>query len=239
LSGFTQNVAFKFLTMSHFYNLNSKYKHLIYKFTIIFSSLHTCIGFSYYTESYGNVTEAHLADIHTLNHTVWPLQTGYVGLEVQNLNQYVELFKDCLVNLQNYQGINLVGISSPVYISRFDVEIIRCIMGYRSVKTYPVTRYFEKHINRKTYCTSPNKSSFVNYEYKTTKPSWSCFAQFDLFHPEVHQAPHFFYQEATLFGKNIIQPYLYDYGKKDTGNGKIFVLYHKFSVTHFVRYCLK
>jgi len=51
----------------------------------------------------------------------WPLQAGFPGLQIKNLNEYVSLFSHCLVNIQNYQGIEIIGIESPVYITRFDV----------------------------------------------------------------------------------------------------------------------
>jgi len=51
----------------------------------------------------------------------WPLQAGYPGLIIENLNEYVSLFSHCLVNIQNYQGIEIIGIQSPVYLTRFDV----------------------------------------------------------------------------------------------------------------------
>jgi len=51
----------------------------------------------------------------------WPLKAGYPGLTINNLNEYVSYFSHCLVNIQNYQGIEIIGINSPVYITRFDV----------------------------------------------------------------------------------------------------------------------
>jgi len=51
----------------------------------------------------------------------WPLQAGYPGLAIKNLNEYVSLFSHCLINIQNYQGIEIVGIQSPVYLTRYDV----------------------------------------------------------------------------------------------------------------------
>jgi len=51
----------------------------------------------------------------------WPLQAGYPGLTIKNLDEYVSLFSHCLVNIQNYQGVEIIGIKSPVYITRFDV----------------------------------------------------------------------------------------------------------------------
>jgi len=56
----------------------------------------------------------------------WPLQAGYLGLHIKNLNEYVSLFSHCLVNIQNYQGIEIIGIQSPVYITRYDVEFTPC-----------------------------------------------------------------------------------------------------------------
>jgi len=55
----------------------------------------------------------------------WPLQAGYPGLAVKNLNEYVSLFSHCLVNIQNYQGIEIIGIKSPVYLTRFDVANLK------------------------------------------------------------------------------------------------------------------
>jgi len=54
----------------------------------------------------------------------WPLKAGYPGLAIANLNEYVSLFSHCLVNIQNYQGIEIIGIKSPIYITRFDVALL-------------------------------------------------------------------------------------------------------------------
>jgi len=54
----------------------------------------------------------------------WPLQAGYPGLAIKNLNEYVSLFSNCLVNIQNYQGIEIIGIKSPIYITRFEMAYL-------------------------------------------------------------------------------------------------------------------
>jgi len=204
-----------------FCKLGSRYKnYLLYKFATMFLYFHRGTGdkdeFSLFTNQYANVTTAHLAEMFTLNHTVWPMQTGYIGLEIQNLNDYVELFKHCLINIQNYQGIELVGLRTPVYITRFDVDIIRCITR-SGIHFATVTIHLRRHTNQERFC---KLRSYFKYEHKTTKPGWSCFVQFDLFHPEVHQAPHFFHKEAVLYGRNVINPHFYEFGT--TAIGKVF-----------------
>jgi len=73
----------------------------------------------------------------------WPLQAGYHGLAVKNLNQYVSLFSHCLVNLQNYQGIEIIGIKSPVYITRFDVAYLEnCYYLFIPDKT----RFYDRRV---------------------------------------------------------------------------------------------
>jgi len=68
------------------------------------------------------LTEPDLLDLTRNSESAqWPLKAGYPGLHIKNLNEYVSLFSHCLVNIQNYQGIEIIGISSPVYLTRFDV----------------------------------------------------------------------------------------------------------------------
>jgi len=70
----------------------------------------------------------------------WPLQAGYSGLSIKNLDEYVSLFSHCLVNIQNYQGIEIIGIKSPVYITRFDVALVPCSNLKMLMLDYDITR---------------------------------------------------------------------------------------------------
>jgi len=69
----------------------------------------------------------------------WPLQAGYPGLSIKNLDEYVSLFSHCLVNVQNYQGIEIIGIKSPVYLTRFDVAKLQFCFYYKSKRRNMVT----------------------------------------------------------------------------------------------------
>jgi len=114
-----------------------------------------------FLKTHGNVNWTELSDLN-FNHTVWPLQKGTPGLTISNLNEYVELFKFCLINLQNFQGIELIGITTPVYITRFDVDLIRCnTEGTRTIEIEEI--YFGKHVNQTNYCDSPTRQ--VKYEH--------------------------------------------------------------------------
>jgi len=122
----------------------------------------------------------------------WPLQAGYPGLAISNLNEYVSLFSHCLVNVQNYQGIEIIGIQSPVYTTRFDVANLEYCYG-------PSESYRSKNLHRFYFGQIPPKSEqhcLINYElfiqYKdiSMKSRFYCRAYFDLFFPEPADAPH-------------------------------------------------
>jgi len=118
----------------------------------------------------------------------WPLQAGYPGLSIKNLNEYVSLFSHCLVNIQNYQGIEIIGIESPVYITRFDVAFLlvcddpSVFSGYNSTR-----RFFFGRIPPKS---NRSCSQAIKYTDKSLHARWYCTAQFDLFYPEPFEAPH-------------------------------------------------
>jgi len=155
----------------------------------------------------------------------WPLQAGYPGLTIQNLNEYVSLFSHCLVNIQNYQGIEIIGIKSPVYITRFDVAMLKvCKQPLGLLSFYQTHRFFYGKIPPKSQrnC-SLDYDQAIKYTDKSINARWTCSAQFDLFFPErvdvpqivYHsQHPHQFFsssQERSLFD---VSPY-YDYLRED------------------------
>jgi len=159
-----------------------------------------------------NVTYNAMSDFGDMNYTTWPLQEGYVGLHISNLNEYVQLFQECLVNIENHQGIDLIGITSPVLITRFDIEIVRCPRY-----TYARELAFGKRLtSSEKSCHRPPKS-FPAYDYRLTMGKWSCFAHFDLFQPEMKDAPHFFLNKVRKGKRNIFLPYSNAYPETNLG----------------------
>jgi len=122
----------------------------------------------------------------------WPLQAGYPGLSIKNLNEYVSLFSHCLVNIQNFQGIEIIGIQSPVYLTRFDVALLEVCFDPSDSFGYDDTRryFFGRIPPRSTRNCTINYYQAVKYSDKSFKARWYCTAQFDLFFPEPTEAPH-------------------------------------------------
>jgi len=99
----------------------------------------------------------------------WPLQAGYPGLSITNLNEYISLVSHCLVNIQNYQGIEIIGISSPVYLTRFDVAIMN-VSGFAdgSYCGRDYFRFFFGKIPPKSEQNCTNKySQYIKYTDKS------------------------------------------------------------------------
>jgi len=145
--------------------------------------------------------------------THWPLKAGYPGLKIENLNEYVSLFSHCLVNIQNYQGIEIVGIQSPVYITRFDAALLDyCHQSNDSYPRQEIHRFIFGATLPKTKqnCSTPEYQqirrdkaaddlfqylgvyvdNLVKYTDASFTRGWTCTAQFDLFFPEPEDAPH-------------------------------------------------
>jgi len=143
----------------------------------------------------------------------WPLKAGYPGLQIKNLNEYVSFFSHCLVNIQNYQGIEIIGIQSPVYITRFDVAVLEvCDNSTVIIKDYgpdyETRRFFFGRISPR-----PKRNCSINYEQsikyadKSIKARWYCAAQFDLFFPEPKDAPHIVHHSQGSEVPNPDEPY--------------------------------
>jgi len=132
----------------------------------------------------------------------WPLKAGYPGLNIENLNDYVSLFSHCLVNIQNYQGIEIIGIQHPVRIARFDVVYLEHCWGLSS-SFRVMYRFFYGKIPPKSEqnCISKYEEYLKDsYSDKSVTLRWYCTAHFDLFFPEPADAPHIVYysQEPTF-----------------------------------------
>jgi len=106
---------------------------------------------------------------------VWPLKAGYPGLSIENLNEYVSLFSHCLVNIQNYQGIEIIGIKSPVYITRFDVaELAVCEHTFGLISFDQTRRFFYGKVPPKSQqkC-SLDYDQFIKYTDKSVNARWT------------------------------------------------------------------
>jgi len=138
----------------------------------------------------------------------WPLQAGYSGLHIKKLNEYVSLFSHCLVNIQNYQGIEIVGIKSPVYITRFDVAYLKECYFWDGYKT---GRFFFGRIPPKSErnC-STDHSHAIKHTDKSFTARWHCTAQFDIFFPEPGEAPHIFYLSQKPQSHQDVERNLFD-----------------------------
>jgi len=145
--------------------------------------------------------------------TVWPLQEGYVGSIIPNLNDYVNLFSECLVNIQNFQGIDLEEWNVPIFLTRFDFVVK--VFSINDGKKLSSTRQssYQVYFND-IYYLSSNLSHGKYFPLKDVSPSdtikfrWSCFSKFDLFYPERKDAPIFYdhYNLYLKFEKNILGP---------------------------------
>jgi len=136
----------------------------------------------------------------------WPLKAGYPGLAIKNLNEYVSLFSHCLVNIENYQGIEIIGIQSPVYITRFDLASLPdcddSSDSFEESEDYETFRFFFGKIPSKSErnC-SIDYSQAIKYTNKSINARWTCSAQFDLFFPEPEDAPLFVDYYSNRFEK--------------------------------------
>jgi len=120
----------------------------------------------------------------------WPLQAGYPGQAIKNLNEYVSFFSHCLVNIQNYQGVEIIGVKSPVYITRFDVAYLKsCTEVSKWFGNVQTRAFLFGKIPPKSEQNCFNYYDEIEYTDKSIKSRWHCRAQFDLFFPEPADAP--------------------------------------------------
>jgi len=160
----------------------------------------------------------------------WPLQAGYPGLAITNLNEYVSLFSHCRVNIQNYQGIEIIGVKSPVYLTRYDVANLefcrRIILGV--FPRHPIfSPNIGKHTHRFLFGKIPPKSTqncsidysqFVHISDKPLATRWYCTAQLDLFFPEPKDAPH-----IVKHSQRSQEEYLFDIGHYMAAKNKDYI----------------
>jgi len=121
----------------------------------------------------------------------------------QKSNIYVSLLSHCLVNIQNYQGIEIIGIKTPVYLTRFDVAHFGngSLYNYHKKKTHRF--FFGKIPPPSDYQHSTDYEKFIKTTDKTFSARWYCRAQFDLFFPEPLDAPHVVYHSQNYKEKSL------------------------------------
>jgi len=128
--------------------------------------------------------------------TTWPLQIGYQSAIIPNLNEYLALFSNCLVNLQNFQGIDFIEWKYPIYLTRFDIAgEFFMNKNHPGHKSYSSKRFFFENVPKNLegfdYARPlQSQSSIDGRDY--LKFRFNCYAQFDLFHPEIRDAFHFY-----------------------------------------------
>jgi len=158
-----------------------------------------------YVSWYSNATETDIKRFGHITRTTWPSQHRYSLLHISNLNEYIELFEHCLINIENYQGIDISETKIPVLLTRLDIKITRCNKSdilreihYGKISNVPEicqndTLYYE-HFR-------------LPLEYKLTAGRWSCYAKFELLLPEIKEAPHIFDFKHSKGNKEVFIPY--------------------------------
>jgi len=126
--------------------------------------------------------------------TSWPLKSGFPGLTVENLNDYLSQFPHCLIAVYNYQGIEIKEWTVPIYLLRFDTVVV--LGKTRRVSPYFVP--FEKlssmhNISHESVQKAGFKWFFSVFDWRQ-----NCYAQFDLFYPEKFDAFHFYFWNSNL-----------------------------------------
>jgi len=109
--------------------------------------------------------------------TKWPLKAGYPGLAIKNLNEYVSFFSHCLVNIQNYQGIDIIGLKSPVYLTRFDVADTTKFnypSNWRDYDTETRRFLFGKIPSKSERNSSSDYDHIIKYIDKSINARWTC-----------------------------------------------------------------
>jgi len=143
--------------------------------------------------------------------TTWPLQEDYPNSRINNLNSYLSLFSECLLNVQNFQGIDLDEWAHPLFITRFDIAgIIQTDLNTNQSFLSTFQYLYDKvpsleALNDESY-------EFPDPEYikstDTIKFRWRCFAKFDIFLPERKEAMHFYHYHSRRLNEdsNILGP---------------------------------
>jgi len=123
--------------------------------------------------------------------TSWPLKSGFPGLVVVNLNEYLSLFPQCLTVVNNHQGIEILEWPNAIYLFRFDRAIKEMFYSkYNSTYNLHFDLPFEQISNMEIM---ENKtSSEMRHSIKVSESRWTCYAHFDLFYPEISDAPQFY-----------------------------------------------
>jgi len=122
-----------------------------------------------------------------------------------------------LINIENYQGIDVSETKTPVVLTRLDTQIIVC---------NKTRKYF---LSRETLYGDPNvqdNCEINNYfdehfqlpkEFKLSVGRWSCYAKFELLLPEIQEAPHILEFKRSYGNQEFFMPYNNVYGDAEPG----------------------
>jgi len=174
-----------------------------------------CIAVTSFVAWYSNVTIKEVGKHRHITHTSWPSQQSYSSLHILNLNDYIKLFEHCLINIENYQGIDVSETLIPVLMTRLDTQITRCNL---SDSFYQILTEIYFGMSVQEYCKFKewvgmglgawyDMHNKLPLEYKLTVGRWSCYAKFELLLPEIKEAPHIFDLKRTYGNKEFFMPY--------------------------------
>jgi len=172
-----------------------------------------------YLEMYSNAVEKEIERYRNISRTTWPSQLRYGSLHILNLNDYIQLFEHCLINVENYQGIDFSESKTPLLLSRLGIKITRCNL---SDETYILREIFFGKSDAQDNCEKArfyDRRDRLPFEYKFSVGRWACYAKFELLSPEIKEAPHIFRFKNVNGNKEFFIPYINLY--EDAEPGKI------------------
>jgi len=144
--------------------------------------------------------------------TTWPLKIGYQSAIIPNLNDYLALFSNSLVNIQNIQGIDFMEWKYPIYLTRFDIagEFYKD-KNHRPNEFYSSKRFFYENVPKNLegfHSARPISTERAKDGRDYLKLRYTCYTQFDLFHPEIRDAFHYYLHKMVYANKEqfIIRP---------------------------------
>jgi len=123
--------------------------------------------------------------------TSWPLKMGFPGLVIKNLNEYISRFPHCLTVVQNHQGIEMVEVSNPIYLFRYDIEAKEMV---DSDSNETSNNIYDFPFVKAPSLTGPKDITLaLSGSINVRESRWTCYAQFDIFYPKKSDAFHFYF----------------------------------------------
>jgi len=128
---------------------------------------------------------------YPLGKTLWPLQKDNPGSRIKNLNDYLSLFSRCLVNIQNFQGIDLHEWKYPIFLTRIDIASAIFLndrmssTGQYFYNANPSLEVLNLNQTKRVYIKEIEPEDTIKFR-------WNCFAKFDIFYPELKDFPYYY-----------------------------------------------